>query len=431
MPHIRIRNLLIGSFVLIFALAACGPSGTREGSSGENSAVSAGVTSTENPSTSGELLAGSSSSDKFPLEPNPITITSVLDTELAVTNADTAGSGVGSGFVKNGTTAEGIPFTLMIDGGMFMPDAGGNLSLILGSIVTATPVSSITDLPFSQGYLAAVHLGPDGLLLEEPGSLSFELPGLYDESSLIGFAADGNGTDFHLFPVGVAALENTNVTDVYFDITRSGLYGVAQVTKQEIQKQLAHPPVNPGSQDDQELAALLNSLIGATLSEISDAIQLQVGKSHDRLFTMYLSDLEKLECNRVDEAAYQFIGWRSKAEKAQDMTENYDIFMTQITDDATNLLARLTECAKVTCLSCVNNTSGSKLDSASINQLLVHAAFAGDLSKILDDYDQYDYWISLSNKCAVDSGLPNLYGIGWGEGTQGSTAVPLVCRDAN
>lgn len=408
MPHIRIRNLLIGSLALLFALAACGPSSARSDSSGDNS------------SASGEPTE-SSTADKFPLEPNPIAVTAVLDTKRAVSNND---SGIGSSFVMNGTTAEKIPFSLMLDTAKFKPDADGNLSLSVSSVITATPVSSITGLPFSNGYLAAVHLGPDGLLMEKPGTLSFELPGLYDESTLIGFAADETGTDFHLFPVMVAPLENANVTDVYFNIAHFSLYGVALVTAQEIQTQLGHPPVNPGSQDDQELAPLIPILFDEDLTPLPDSIQLQLGNSYNRLVKPYLVDLANVQCNRVDVATYQFNAWRSKVR----MANQDDFYAAQIKKDAESLLARLTECAKVTCMSCINNTNGNKPDSASINQLLVLAAFAGDMAKVVDDYDQYAYWLRLSNKCGSEAGLPNLYGIGWDVGAAGSTPEPLVCK---
>jgi hypothetical protein len=426
MPHIRIRNLLIGSLVMIFALAACGPSGTDRSPSGDSPSVSGGVPSTESPSVSGELSTGNSSSDNFPLTPNPISITAVLDTERAITNADRVDPGIGYGFLKDGTTAEGIPFSLMLIGAMFKQDADGNLSMVLGTPVTATPVLSIADLPFSQGYLAAVHIGPDGLLMEMPGTLSFKLQGMYDVSTLIGFAADGTGSDFHLFPVTVYPDSYNGTTTVYFNIGHFSLYGVAQATAQEIQAQLDHPPVKTDSQDDQELAPLTPILFDESLTPLPNKIQLQLGNSYNRLVKPYLADLANVQCNRVDVAAYQFATWQGKVEA----TNQSDFYQAQITADANNLLARLTECAKVTCMSCLNNTSGNVLDNASINHLLVLSAFAGDMASLLDKKDESSYWMRLSMKCSAEAGLPPLYVSTGGDNSGGEmpTPVPLVCR---
>jgi hypothetical protein len=414
MSHIRIRNLLIGSLALIFALAACSPSSTG------------GVPSGDNPPASGGLFSGNSSSDNFPLTPNPLSITAVLDTERAVTNADNVDPGIGYGFLKDGTTAEGIPFSLMLNGAMFNQDTDGNLSLVLGTPVTVTPVLSISDLPFSQGYLAAVHIGPDGLLMEMPGTLYFTLQGVYDVSTLIGFAADGTGADFHLFPVTAYPDTYNNTTNVYFNIGHFSLYGVAQATAQEIQAQLDHPPVNPDSQDDQELAPLTPILFDESLTPLPNKIQLQLGNSYNRLVKPYLSDLANVQCNRVDVAAYQFNAWQAKVVA----TNQSDFYQEQITKDATSLLARLTECAKTTCMSCLNNTSGGALDSASINHLLVLAAFAGDMASVLNNTDESSYWMRLSMKCSEEAGLPPLYVSTGGDysGPDVPTVAPLVCK---
>ncbi|MHC1740371.1 MAG: hypothetical protein AB9897_04595 [Anaerolineaceae bacterium] len=334
--------------------------------------------------------------------------------------------GIGYGFLKDGTTAEGIPFSLMLNGPMFNQDTDGNLSLVLGTPVTVTPVLSITDLPFNQGYVAAVHIGPDGLLMEMPGTLSFTLQGVYDVSTLIGFAADGTGADFHLFPVTVYPDTYNGTTRVYFNIAHFSLYGVAQATAQEVQAQLDHPPVNPDSQDDQELAPLTPILFDESLTPLPNKIQLQLGNSYNRLVKPYMSDLSNVKCNRVDVAAYQFNAWQAKVQA----TNQGDFYQEQITKDATSLLARLTECAQTTCMSCLNNTSGSALDSASINHLLVLSAFAGDMASLLDNTEESSYWMRLSMKCSAEAGLPPLYVSTGGDysGPDVPTVVPLQCK---
>lgn len=414
MPHIHRRNLLIGSLALTFAVIACGQSATG------------GLPTGNSPSATGGIPSENSPSDNFPLTPNPLTVTAVLNTALAVTNADSVDPGIGYGFLKDGTTADGTPFSLMLVGAMFSQDAAGDLSLVLGTPVTVTPISSIADLPFSQGYLAAVHIGPDGLLMEIPGSLSFTLPGVYDVSTLIGFAADGTGADFHLFPVTVYTDASSNTTSVYFDITHFSLYGVAQATAQEIQAQLGHPPVNPASQDEEELAPLTPILYDESLAPLPNKVQLILGNSYNRLVKPYTSNLADVPCNRVDMAAYQFNAWQAKVQS----TNQADFYQTQITKDATGLLARLTECARITCDNCINNTSGNPLDSASANHLLVLAAFAGDMASLLGNTDESSYWARLSAKCSAEAGMPPLYVSTGGDysGADVPTLAPLVCK---
>jgi len=402
MPHLRLRHLLIGSFTLIFALVACGTSAT------------------------GGLPFGNGSADNFPHTPNPLTVTAILDTARAVTNAAAVDPGIGYGFLKDGKTADGIPFSVMLNGAMFGQDTEGNLSLALGTPVTVTPVSSISDLPFSKGYLAAVHIGPDGLLMEMPGTLTITLQGVYDVSTLIGFAADDTGVDFHLFPVTVYSDASSGTTSVYFNIEHFSLYGVAQATTQEVQAQLGHPPVSPASQDEEDLAPLTPILNDEALAALPSKLQLQLGKSYNRLVKPYLSNLSKVPCNQVDVAAYQFNAWQAKVQ----MTNQGDFYQAQITKDATGLLARLTACARVTCDSCLNNTSGNALDSASANHLLVLAAFAGDLASLLGNTDESSYWIRLSIKCSAEAGMPPLYVSTGGDnsGPDVPTPAPLVCK---
>lgn len=94
--------------------------------------------------------------------------------------------------------------------------------------------------------------------------------------------------------------------------------------------------------------------------------------------------LPDIPCIRVDVTAHNFNAWQAKLETAN-QTEH---FQQQINRDATSLLNRLTECARVACEHCLNNTTGEQLDKATANSLLVLAAFAGDMASILDRTDE-------------------------------------------
>jgi hypothetical protein len=408
-----LRYVWIGTMVV---LASCLT--TTQSPSQSTSKSTGGLSSTE---------GNSSSLDGFPRTPDPVTVHATLDPTHAADNSKFETPGLVSNWPVDGETADGIKFYLSPDGALLSQDADGNLEPAFGSIITVTPVSAIADLPFSQGYLAAVHIGPDGLLMETAGSLSLTIPGDYDVTKLIGFAADANGEDFHLFPMWAGSSDGT--TTVIFSPTHFSLYGVAQATLQEIQAQAAHPPVKPASQDEDDLAPLL-PLIDPTaegVTPLRSKIQLQLGKSYDRLIKRDLDRLPDIPCEKVGSVAWNFNDWKAKVDTAQESA----FFEQKINQDATTLLNRLTKCAKIKCDACLNNTPGKKLDKATANSLIILAAFAGDMAGILGRMDEVSYWMQLSSKCNDDAGLPPIYPRTGGDcvGAQCKTSVPLVCKE--
>jgi hypothetical protein len=366
-----------------------------------------------------------SPADNFPHTANPISVSAVLDTANAATNANWQQAGIATNFSVDGQTADGIPFSLTMPGALLSQDAEGNLSAAFGSPVTVTPILSIDGLPFSQGYLAAFQIAPEGALMVSPGYFSLQLPGLLDVSQVIGFAADGTGQDFHLFPITVSPDDYNGLTWVSFNISHFSIYGIALATLQEVEAQAGHPPANPASQDDQDLAPLTPLLGDPDLAPLPNIVQLQLDKSYDRLVRNSLDNLADIPCNKVDVAAYQFEAWMGKVST----TNQTDHYQDRINQDAASLLARLTACAKVTCESCVNNTTGSPLDKAKVNSLFVLAAFAGDMASILGDSEQWVFWYRVSNKCAEEAGLPGVGIITYGDyDGPAQTAVPLICK---
>ena len=70
--------------------------------------------------------------------------------------------------------------------------------------ITMTPISSIADLPLSQGLMGAVELEPHGLQLAKPATLTIDPPGtdppVAQQSAFM--AHEETGEDFHLHPTG-------------------------------------------------------------------------------------------------------------------------------------------------------------------------------------------------------------------------------------
>jgi hypothetical protein len=362
--------------------------------------------------------------DNFPLTPDPISVQVTLDSAHMA-----KGSSSGFPISVKGETADGTPFEIYLDNKLYTVDADGNLIGAFDSEVTITPVSAIEDLPFSKGFLTAVQLGPEGLLMAGPGTLTLSVPGNVEDEDMIGFAADGDGGDFHLFPVTGSYSEYYDATQFNFNVMHFSLYGVASVVQGEIEAQVGHPPASPAAQDENELAPLLPIKAPlddlAPLSKIPSKLQRQLEKSHNRLVKPGMDKLATTKCERVTNAAYNFNEWRSKVDHANQT----DYFQKQIDSDGKALHERFIECAKELCPVCMGLSEG-KPDKVKSMEMLTLATFAEELSFTLG-YDDFAYWRQLGNKCAEKAGVMPAGGSTGGDtfGGEGTvmTPTPLTC----
>lgn len=340
--------------------------------------------------------------DVFPLTPDPINVTATLDTE----NSATYQKGSYTQSVKT-ESADGSLFELYLTTDtLLQEDENGELVIDYDSDIIMTPVSAIEGLPFSQGYLAAVHLGPDGAKLVRSADLSMEIPGEYDPSSLIGFAADGTGDDFHLYPATFYSSDGK--TYAQFNILHFSLYGVAQVVQSEIVAQKKHPPVKPASQIEQELAPL------PTIKELEVGLK----KAYDQTINPKIVNLDKTPCNVVPGVVYDHNAWVIKVVTAGLTETFYDTMQL----DRYAMLNRLTECVEVTCESCVNPEPGVKPDKRKAELTISMMLYARELSVFLDAGDEkITNWWLLANQCAKSAGLPQQ---GAGIAADGGGSVP-------
>ena len=385
MKKSQILAILIVSFVLISAcisapISALSTPGSNKTSVGDGPSV-------ENTS--------------FPLTPDPINVSATLDMDRAVTLQP-------GGFMDiiEAQSAENAKFSLDLRW-FYLLEKGdeGVLLPAYDSTVTMTPVLTIDGLPFSQGFLAAVHLGPDGASSVNAAYLSMEIPGEYDPSELIGFAAEGSGEDFHLFPATFYSYDGT--THAEFNITHFSLYGVARVIQSEIEAQAAHPPVDPASQDDQELAPLTRIEPTYTeeepLAPLQSNLQLQLMKSYNRLVKPGMTSLASTRCAQVSNTAYYLNAWVSKVQ----LGGQTDNFQSQIQADQRLLLDRLTTCIREACTTCLYPQEGVTPDRGKVMSMIVMIAFASDLTSQLglDPQMSNSLWF-LDYECAKNAGLP-------------------------
>ena len=417
------RKVIFSIVIIAFLLvSACSPNSA----SNSNKNTTDDTTASDSNSTGATPDGGKQNPtepvvDNFPRTPDPVSVSVTLDTANAVKQ-----SNVSFQFSLRGKTAEGSEFDVTLDNKLYNLDADGNLTNAFGTVVTMTPVSAIEGLPFSGGFLTAVQLGPEGLVMAVPGKLTLVVPGKFDNSELIGFSADSDGSNFHMYPVTSIYMDYDNTTRFYLNIMHFSIYGVAKATAAEIESQLAHPPTSPISQDEDELAPLV--IIKPDTSELTPLIgkiQLQLLKSHTRLVKPLLDSLAGTKCEQVSVAAYRFNEWESKVDHAFQT----DYFQQQITSDANALHARFVECAKTLCPVCIGSQSGNKADLGKVNSMITLATFAETLS-FYHDFDDFAYWRQLGNKCAESAGLPAAGGSTGGDYSGDATLptpTPIGC----
>jgi len=186
MARSRRTTIVSVGIIVLIVLSACSFLTQGTDSINNNTQDDNSIT---NPNSSETTLAPSDQGsrddpvDNFPLTPDPITVQVTLDEANMV-----KGSSRGFPISIKGKTADGAPFDLYLENKLYTVDADGNLVGAFDTEVTVTPVSAIEGIPFSKGYLTAVQLGPEGLLMATPGTLTLSVPGNVEGEILTGVA---------------------------------------------------------------------------------------------------------------------------------------------------------------------------------------------------------------------------------------------------
>ncbi len=375
----KLSILLVASFLVI----ACGL--FTKPSTDKTTQTSNEPTQSESPKTQPSLESSKTDNIVFPLDPDPINVTAILETE----NAAVYKKG-GYSYDVETESNDGVLYNLqLLKDTIFMQDENGELAIDSDSKITLTPVSAIEGLPFSQGYEAAVHIGPDGAILLRSADLTMEIPNEYDTSTLIGFAADGTGDNLHLYPASFTSSDGK--TYATFNIIHFSLYGVAQVVKSEVVAQQAHPPVEPASQLEQELAPLWTRS------------QRVLESYYEQNLKQSTKDLTKVTCEDLSKVVTDHNAWALNVQTAGETA----VFADTIDLDRALLYKRLKECIYVTCETCVNPTTNSKPDKVEVQKMLDRILLAQELGVKLKLGDEtLNNWALISSKCAKSVGIP-------------------------
>ena len=339
---------------------------------------------------------GGSAPQNFPLTPNPLNVQITLDKQHVISSMDEVQAGVIRQESLVGKDAKGNSLDVIFPGDFLTQGADGSFSPAFGTKVTATPVSAIDGLPFAKGFVAAFQFGPEGLLMSQPVHVSMDLPGNYTD--LVGFASNGDGTDFHLIPIDAGLLGSSGQTNVSFNISHFSMYGVAEATAAEITAQQAHPPSSPGDQDDDLLAA-------------PKSMKQVLTEEHDQLLKSMQS---RGTCSDVVAGARSYMNWYGHVQQAG----LQDNFKSAITTETNILVTWLKDCIKDTCATCLQtqdqaqkqNPGQSKSEvlkqkQATTQAVMVQADYIEAFSLMLGNSSDANFYRELSRKCAMNAGL--------------------------
>ena len=214
-----------------------------------------------------------------PRQPRPLNVSVSVDSARAVSAEIPPAGGSASA-----TAADGSRYTLTIPPG----------ALLDRVTVKLTPIGSVPGLPLSGGFVAGVHLEPEGLRLVQPATLLVEPKTSVPDGRRTGFAYYDLGRELHLYPI------SGNASSATFSITHFSGYGVGDGTQADRSAHnAAHPPTDPVDQARQQTAA------GAIPSAAHEA----------SLLAPYFVLLAQLrDPNAVDAAVATFVAWKALAQ---------------------------------------------------------------------------------------------------------------------
>lgn len=198
-------------------------------------------------------LGSSGPSPKRPLvhfpPANPAAVTEHLDTTRAnFATLDAAGGSVVA------TAGDGTTYRLTLPKG----------ALLGSELITLTPVTSLDDLPFD-GMVGAVHISPDGLVLNKPATLTVTPTKPSTALHPVGLLYERAGVNLHLYPLDQSQ-------GLQFRLLHFSTPVVPVATEQQIGAQTQRPPIGTLAQYEQEIAQIRHAQQLGTMSE-SEATQ--------------------------------------------------------------------------------------------------------------------------------------------------------------
>lgn len=194
--------------------------------------------------------------------------------------------------------ASGITYTLDIP----------KNALVSDQVIWMAPVTQVDGLPLSGGLLGAVELRPQGTRLMKPATLTIQVPSSFETADLTGFAYQGAGDDFHLYPVTARGRAITA------SIIHFSAYGGGQGTQADEKAARTTAPSTPESRYEQDIASALDDA-RRTGSDPSSMQQLEDAVRNFFDAQVY-PDLKKAETDDqfLDAAGNEYLTWSKSLE---------------------------------------------------------------------------------------------------------------------
>ncbi|MEO8189466.1 MAG: hypothetical protein ABI682_03915 [Acidobacteriota bacterium] len=177
--------------------------------------------------------------------------------------------------------------------------------------ITMTPASRIDGLPLSGGLASAVQLGPDGLFLFKPATLTITPARAVPLSSQVTFSWRGSGEEFFLYPPAA------DQTPLSLSVVTLAGYGSGAGTDSDVQAQVSRIPARASDELFQNLEPLFGALrtsgqpLGrkAVLSVRDDIRTKMVALLRNHYRTVVLPRLQAKSCGRGREGIIAFHEW--------------------------------------------------------------------------------------------------------------------------
>jgi CARDB len=213
----------------------------------------------------------------FPRPADPITVTPALEAGQGVSVPISAAAG---GTIT-ATGADGTTYALALPAGALLSD----------ETITMTPVSAVPGSPLGS-LVGGVELGPEGLQLALPGTLTITPSAPVGQVSHTGFVAYEGGSDFSLYPVNAGP-------GIAMTVTHFSTYGDAAATSAQVQTAIDHMPVR----SDAQLQALVAQMTYAAVK----AGHFPSAEELEPLYAAYYRDvIVPLLANAVTDEGYTF-----------------------------------------------------------------------------------------------------------------------------
>lgn len=240
---------------------------------------------------------GGGGGDGSPLPPGPM-----LDVTLEEANgaSETVTSAGGTVAV---TASDGTHYTLTIPPGAVLGDQEVTISVV--------PVSAIEGLPVSGQFLAAVQLGPEGLILFRPATLTIDFPVPVPADAIVGFFYAGSGESLAFYPIYPQDLDLGGLSMSLEIYHFSGFGGATGSSEDIANNTLATQNAEFYSQQIAEVLkeAAENIGVGGLPPDALAKIR-EILLEWRELFTLDMANAPNLDI--LKSAAHEFMRWRAQ-----------------------------------------------------------------------------------------------------------------------